>query len=173
MALFPRIGRVRLLRMWGGTIDMSMDGSPIFDRPHIDGLYFNGRRRYGVSGGWNANVHLTRHQRDRPVWNADIAPFMADADSIAGLGVAGAAASNFSTAAVLNDGSKLAAALLSHAGFKATAPPQLAVEDGPSTYPPSGTSIPAKTESGPISRTRSPSRTSNWRIRKTFARASI
>ncbi len=47
MALMPRIGRVRLLRSWGGIMDMSMDGSPIIDRTPIDGLYFNGGWCYG------------------------------------------------------------------------------------------------------------------------------
>ncbi|RWM24737.1 sarcosine oxidase subunit beta family protein [Mesorhizobium sp.] len=47
MALMPMIGRARLLRMWGGVVDMSMDGSPIVDRTHIDGLYFNGGWCYG------------------------------------------------------------------------------------------------------------------------------
>ncbi|MBS0235451.1 MAG: sarcosine oxidase subunit beta family protein [Proteobacteria bacterium] len=47
MALMPRIGRVRLLRSWGGLMDMSMDGSPIIDRTPIDGLYFNGGWCYG------------------------------------------------------------------------------------------------------------------------------
>jgi len=42
MALIPGLGRVRMLRSWGGIMDMSMDGSPIIDRTHIDGLYFNG-----------------------------------------------------------------------------------------------------------------------------------
>ncbi|MDA9613338.1 sarcosine oxidase subunit beta family protein [Paracoccaceae bacterium] len=42
MALIPALGRVRMLRSWGGIMDMSMDGSPIIDRTHIDGLYFNG-----------------------------------------------------------------------------------------------------------------------------------
>ena len=32
MALMPMIGRVRLLRQWGGIMDMSMDGTPIIDR---------------------------------------------------------------------------------------------------------------------------------------------
>ncbi len=32
MALMPRIGRVRLLRHWGGIMDMSMDGSPFIDK---------------------------------------------------------------------------------------------------------------------------------------------
>ncbi|WP_414464154.1 sarcosine oxidase subunit beta family protein [Hyphomicrobium sp. DY-1] len=47
MALMPRIGRVRLLRSWGGIMDMSMDGSPIIDRTPIEGLYFNGGWCYG------------------------------------------------------------------------------------------------------------------------------
>jgi len=57
MAIFPMLGRVRLLRMWGGIMDMSMDGSPIIDRTHIDGLYFNGGWCYGgfkatPASGW-------------------------------------------------------------------------------------------------------------------------
>lgn len=47
MALMPMIGRARLLRSWGGVMDMSMDGSPFIDRTHIDGLYFNGGWCYG------------------------------------------------------------------------------------------------------------------------------
>jgi sarcosine oxidase subunit beta len=47
MALMPRIGRVRLLRSWGGIMDMSMDGSPIIDQTPIDGLYLNAGWCYG------------------------------------------------------------------------------------------------------------------------------
>jgi sarcosine oxidase subunit beta len=47
MALMPAIGRTRLLRAWGGVVDMSMDGSPIIDRTPIKGLYFNGGWCYG------------------------------------------------------------------------------------------------------------------------------
>jgi heterotetrameric sarcosine oxidase beta subunit len=47
MALMPMIGRARLLRSWGGVMDMSMDGSPIIDRTSVDGLYFNGGWCYG------------------------------------------------------------------------------------------------------------------------------
>lgn len=57
MALMPMIGRARLLRSWGGIMDMSMDGSPIIDRTPIDGLYFNGGWCYGgfkatPASGW-------------------------------------------------------------------------------------------------------------------------
>ncbi len=47
MAMIPVLGRARLLRMWGGVMDMSMDGSPFIDKTHIPGLYFNGGWCYG------------------------------------------------------------------------------------------------------------------------------
>lgn len=47
MALMPMIGRARLLRAWGGVVDMSMDGSPIIDRTPIEGLYLNAGWCYG------------------------------------------------------------------------------------------------------------------------------
>tara|TARA_B100001540_G_scaffold314306_1_gene338973 strand:+ start:814 stop:2064 length:1251 start_codon:yes stop_codon:yes gene_type:complete len=47
MAIMPIIGKARLLRIWGGVMDMSMDGSPFIDKTHIDGLYFNGGWCYG------------------------------------------------------------------------------------------------------------------------------
>ncbi|HEV7252997.1 MAG TPA: sarcosine oxidase subunit beta family protein [Mesorhizobium sp.] len=47
MALMPMIGRVRLLRQWGGVMDMSMDGSPIIDRTPVGNLYINAGWCYG------------------------------------------------------------------------------------------------------------------------------
>ena len=47
MAIMPIIGRARLLRSWGGIMDMSMDGSPFIDKTDIGGLYFNGGWCYG------------------------------------------------------------------------------------------------------------------------------
>ena len=47
MALMSMIGRARLLRSWGGVMDMSMDGSPIIDKTGIEGLFFNGGWCYG------------------------------------------------------------------------------------------------------------------------------
>jgi sarcosine oxidase subunit beta len=57
MALMPMIGRIRLLRQWGGIMDMSMDGSPIIDKTPIDGLYLNAGWCYGgfkatPASGW-------------------------------------------------------------------------------------------------------------------------
>ena len=57
MAIMPAIGRARLLRMWGGVMDMSMDGSPFIDHTTVPGLYFNGGWCYGgfkatPASGW-------------------------------------------------------------------------------------------------------------------------
>jgi len=47
MAIMPVIGRVRIVRSWGGLVDMSMDGSPIIDRTSVEGLYLNAGWCYG------------------------------------------------------------------------------------------------------------------------------
>ena len=47
MALMPMLGRARMLRSWGGIMDMSMDGSPIIDRTPVNGLYLNTGWCYG------------------------------------------------------------------------------------------------------------------------------
>jgi heterotetrameric sarcosine oxidase beta subunit len=74
MALIPRLGRVRLLRQWGGIMDMSMDGSPIIDRTPIDGLYLNAGWCYG---GFKATpaaglcfAHLIANDEPHPVAKA-------------------------------------------------------------------------------------------------------
>ena len=61
MAIFPNLGRARLLRSWGGIMDMSMDGSPIIDRTHIDGLYFNGGWCYGGFKATPASGYVYAH----------------------------------------------------------------------------------------------------------------
>ena len=68
MAIMPMIGRARLLRSWGGIVDMSMDGSPIIDRSPIPGLYLNAGWCYGgfkatPASGW-CFAHLIA--RDEP-----------------------------------------------------------------------------------------------------------
>ena len=47
IAVFPNLSRLKLLRSWGGIMDMSMDGSPIIDKGPIDGLYINCGWCYG------------------------------------------------------------------------------------------------------------------------------
>ena len=71
MAIMPMIGRARILRMWGGTVDMSMDGSPFIDKTDIQGLYFNGGWCYGgfkatPASGW-CYAHLLATGRPHEV----------------------------------------------------------------------------------------------------------
>ncbi|HYC26341.1 MAG TPA: sarcosine oxidase subunit beta family protein [Roseiarcus sp.] len=71
MALMPAIGRLRLLRSWGGVMDMSMDGSPIIDRAPVDGLYVNAGWCYGgfkatPASGW-CFAHLIARDEPHPV----------------------------------------------------------------------------------------------------------
>jgi len=62
MTLMPMIGKAKMLRSWGGIMDMSADGSPIIDKTHIEGLYFNGGWCYGgfkaVPGSGYSFAHL-------------------------------------------------------------------------------------------------------------------
>ncbi|MAU94582.1 MAG: sarcosine oxidase subunit beta [Fulvimarina sp.] len=39
--LFPQFGRMRMLRSWGGIVDVTPDRSPIIGRTPIDGLFVN------------------------------------------------------------------------------------------------------------------------------------
>ena len=68
MAIMPMIGRARLLRSWGGVMDMSMDGSPFIDKTHIDGLYFNGGWCYGGFKATPASGYCYAHllAKDEP-----------------------------------------------------------------------------------------------------------
>jgi sarcosine oxidase subunit beta len=57
VAMIPGLSRVRVLRSWGGIMDMSMDGSPIIDKTPIEGLYLNCGWCYGgfkatPASGW-------------------------------------------------------------------------------------------------------------------------
>ena len=62
MALMPMIGKAKVLRSWGGVMDMTPDGSPIIDKTDIDGLYLNCGWCYGgfkaVPGSGYSFAHL-------------------------------------------------------------------------------------------------------------------
>ncbi|AHM04161.1 Sarcosine oxidase beta subunit [Roseibacterium elongatum DSM 19469] len=68
MTLMPMIGKAKLLRSWGGIMDMSPDGSPIIDKTGIEGLYLNCGWCYGgfkaVPGSGYSFAHLIA--QDRP-----------------------------------------------------------------------------------------------------------
>jgi sarcosine oxidase subunit beta len=71
MALMPMLGRLRIVRSWGGVVDMSMDGSPIIDRTPITGLYLNAGWCYGgfkatPAAGW-CLAHLLARDEPHPL----------------------------------------------------------------------------------------------------------
>ena len=70
MALMPMIGRIRMLRSWGGIMDMSMDGSPIIDRSPLPGLYLNAGWCYGgfkaIPGSGFCFAHLIARGEPHP-----------------------------------------------------------------------------------------------------------
>ncbi len=71
MTLMPMIGRAKVLRSWGGIMDMTPDGSPIIDRTHVEGLYLNCGWNYGgfkavPASGW-CMAHLMSTAEPHPV----------------------------------------------------------------------------------------------------------
>jgi methylglutamate dehydrogenase subunit A len=47
VGMIPRLKSLRLMRTWGGVMDMSMDGSPIIAKTPVERLYLNGGWCYG------------------------------------------------------------------------------------------------------------------------------
>lgn len=74
MALWPGVGRIRMLRHWGGIMDMSMDGSPIIDHTPVQGLYLNAGWCYGGFKATPASgfcfAHLIAKDEPHPVATA-------------------------------------------------------------------------------------------------------
>lgn len=62
VTLMPSLTKAKVLRSWGGIMDMSSDGSPIIDKTHIEGLYINCGWCYGgfkaTPGSGSALAHL-------------------------------------------------------------------------------------------------------------------
>ena len=62
MTLMPMIGKAKVLRSWGGIMDMTPDGSPIIDKTETEGLFVNCGWCYGgfkaVPGSGNSFAHL-------------------------------------------------------------------------------------------------------------------
>ena len=71
MTLMPMIGKAKVLRRWGGIMDMSPDGSPIIDKTHTDGLFLDCGWNYGgfkavPASGW-CMAHLMATGDPHPV----------------------------------------------------------------------------------------------------------
>jgi heterotetrameric sarcosine oxidase beta subunit len=78
MALMPMLGRLRVLRSWGGLMDMSMDGSPIIDKTPIENLYLNAGWCYGGFKATPASGWCFAHTIARDEPHSLNAPFRLD-----------------------------------------------------------------------------------------------
>jgi len=62
MTLLPGLARLKILRQWGGVMDMTMDGSPLITLTPLTGLILNGGWCYGgfkaIPAGWFTTAHL-------------------------------------------------------------------------------------------------------------------
>jgi len=71
VTLMPPLARVKVLRQWGGVMDMSMDGSPIISKTPIDGLILNGGWCYGgfkaIPAGGMTTAHLIACEAAHPL----------------------------------------------------------------------------------------------------------
>jgi sarcosine oxidase subunit beta len=71
MTMMPGLARLRVLRQWGGVMDMSMDGSPIISKTSIEGLILNGGWCYGgfkaIPAGGMTTAHLIARDAPHPL----------------------------------------------------------------------------------------------------------
>ena len=70
-----------------------------------------------VSGGWNPNIHLTSHHRERPVWSERIHSFLAAENLPNNMTVAGAASGDFLTSEIFNNSAKKVEKIIKSLGF--------------------------------------------------------
>ena len=71
VTLLPGLARLKVVRQWGGLMDMTMDGSPLITKTPIEGLILNGGWCYGgfkaiPAGGWTT-AHLIAHGSSHPL----------------------------------------------------------------------------------------------------------
>lgn len=70
VTLLPALARLKVLRQWGGVMDMTMDGSPIISKTPIEGLILNGGWCYGgfkaIPAGGLTTAHLIAHGTPHP-----------------------------------------------------------------------------------------------------------
>jgi len=71
MTLLPGLARLKVLRQWGGVMDMSMDGSPIISTTPLAGLIVNGGWCYGgfkaIPAGGLTTAHLIARHAPHPL----------------------------------------------------------------------------------------------------------
>ncbi|MBV8495764.1 MAG: sarcosine oxidase subunit beta family protein [Gammaproteobacteria bacterium] len=71
VTLLPGLARVKVVRQWGGVMDMTMDGSPIISQTQVPGLVLNGGWCYGgfkaIPAGGFTTAHLIARGTPHPV----------------------------------------------------------------------------------------------------------
>ena len=79
-SILPCLGRVRLLRHWGGLMDMSMDGSAFICKTPLDNLYLNAGWNYGgfkasPASGWYFADLIANDRPDDTIASFDLKRF--------------------------------------------------------------------------------------------------
>ena len=74
-----------------------------------------------VTGGWNPTVHLTCHQRGKPIWNEDILAFVPGGTLPAGMRVAGAANGVLGLSSIIKSTAETTIEILQDLSFKSKA----------------------------------------------------
>jgi sarcosine oxidase subunit beta len=71
LTVMPALARLKVVRQWGGVMDMSMDGSPIISRTPLEGLLLNGGWCYGgfkaIPAGGMTTAHLIATGNPHPL----------------------------------------------------------------------------------------------------------
>ena len=71
VTLMPALARLKVLRQWGGVMDMTMDGSPLISKTAVDGLILNGGWCYGgfkaIPAGGFTTAHLIARGSPHPL----------------------------------------------------------------------------------------------------------
>ncbi len=116
-------------------------GSEVVDTHGRLGIYSitlsQGQKIYcdclAVSGGWSPNVHLTCHQRGRPVWRDDIAAFVPGDKLPDAMHVAGAANGSMTLSKALSSGHNASVQAMNALGLSPkTGTPPVASDEGAS-----------------------------------------
>jgi len=76
--LFPIFSRMRMLRQWGGIVDVCPDASPIISKTPVQGLYFNCGWGTGGFKATPGSGHVFAHTIARDEPHALAAPFSLD-----------------------------------------------------------------------------------------------
>jgi sarcosine oxidase subunit beta len=78
LELFPIFSRLRMLRSWGGIVDVAPDASPIIGKLPVEGLYLNGGWGTGGFKATPGSGHVFAHTIARDEPHPLAAPFCLD-----------------------------------------------------------------------------------------------